>query len=699
MQRSNKLVIGIYISAEVSDNLLDETLYHLYLDLSLSGDLKIEIILLYSYLNQTSSHLMSQANINHILLKQQSSNRPCAFNELIKHDADYYLFLEVGILLAPGCLRQLMNSLQNDPATGIVGPSSNNSWNQQSLYTDKQPRNVNILRRSNEVRRLHKNKSEPIAGLIENFFIVSVLVVEAIGHADEKYKNGYCWELDYHKRAELAGFSCLWVKSAYAHRSHQVNDELRADSHIKNARRYQRKFADANNNASLFCGRQDTNEQYPLISCIMPTKARSQYVAQAIIYFNRQTYPNTELIIVYEESSDLPVGIQQFSNIHTVKSCSNSSIGHKRNKALGFSCGDIIVHWDDDDWYANNRLSEQAKPLLDNSAEISALYNTCFFVPVINQAWCTTDALYSQLFIEGVIGGTLMYKTEIIGRSQFLEISLREDAVFLEELMAKDARLAKVDGRSLFVYIRHDNNTWKFTSGTHMSPNDWLTIDISDLFAQDLDFYLSFYVNNNHSPMTDHKLGSQGIHSPKVSCIMPTNNRRHFVSQAIDYFFRQSYSNKELIIVDDGDDPIDDLISPQWSNIKYIQLEEKMTVGCKRNIAIDNANGDIIMHWDDDDWIADTWVEVQVNALLDCKADIVGINQVLYYCIDSGLAWQYRYSGSMADWALGGSLCYFKKHWSGNKFSALNVGEDTVFLSVLFVCGDLACCGAKVEPG
>lgn len=39
---------------------------------------------------------------------------------------------------------------------------------------------------------------------------------------------------------------------------------------------------------------------------------------------------------------------------------------------------------------------------------------------------------------------------------------------------------------------------------------------------------------------------------PFVSCIMPTYDRRRFVPQAIKYFLRQDYSNKELAILDDG---------------------------------------------------------------------------------------------------------------------------------------------------
>jgi hypothetical protein len=46
---------------------------------------------------------------------------------------------------------------------------------------------------------------------------------------------------------------------------------------------------------------------------------------------------------------------------------------------------------------------------------------------------------------------------------------------------------------------------------------------------------------------------------PLVSCIMPTYNRRAFVSQAIAYFLRQDYDKKELTIGAVSTNPINDL--------------------------------------------------------------------------------------------------------------------------------------------
>jgi glycosyltransferase involved in cell wall biosynthesis len=69
---------------------------------------------------------------------------------------------------------------------------------------------------------------------------------------------------------------------------------------------------------------------------------------------------------------------------------------------------------------------------------------------------------------------------------------------------------------------------------------------------------------------------------------MPTYNRRAFVQRAIEYFLRQGYERKELIIVDDGTDSIGYLVS-QDEHIRYIRLNERLTLGAKRNRACEAA--------------------------------------------------------------------------------------------------------------
>ena len=90
---------------------------------------------------------------------------------------------------------------------------------------------------------------------------------------------------------------------------------------------------------------------------------------------------------------------------------------------------------------------------------------------------------------------------------------------------------------------------------------------------------------------------------PFVSICTPTFNRRPFVSSMISCFKHQTYpkDKMEWIIIDDGTDKIEDLVS-DISNVKYFKYDEKMPLGKKRNIMHEKSCGDIIVYMDDDDY-------------------------------------------------------------------------------------------------
>ncbi len=170
--------------------------------------------------------------------------------------------------------------------------------------------------------------------------------------------------------------------------------------------------------------------------------------------------------------------------------------------------------------------------------------------------------------------------------------------------------------------------------------------------------------------------------SPLVSCIMPTRNRRGFVSQAIGYFLRQDYPNKELVVVDDGEDSIQNLIPPD-DRIRYRRIDTRLSLGAKRNLACELSGGDLIAHWDDDDWMSTDRLSVQVAHLLACQADACGLRNVFHYRPHAGDAWLYCYPEDESAWLAGGTLLYRRAVWGEHPFSDINVGEDTAFVAQL----------------
>ena len=167
---------------------------------------------------------------------------------------------------------------------------------------------------------------------------------------------------------------------------------------------------------------------------------------------------------------------------------------------------------------------------------------------------------------------------------------------------------------------------------------------------------------------------------PMVSCIMPTANRRAFVPNAIRYFLRQSYVNRELIILDDGSDPVSDLI-PNDPRIRYIRMQERRTIGTKHNLACRHARGEIIAHWDDDDWFADWRLSYQVSELVKHPPmTLAGLSRILFYRPCDRHAWEYAYPSKQRPWVCGSSFCYRKQFWVKHPFPDMNEGDDTVFV-------------------
>lgn len=107
---------------------------------------------------------------------------------------------------------------------------------------------------------------------------------------------------------------------------------------------------------------------------------------------------------------------------------------------------------------------------------------------------------------------------------------------------------------------------------------------------------------------------------PKVSCIMVTADRPDMCQRAIRCYLKQTYENKEFVVLDNGVESMQHLLAevPQ-KELRYLRVEKEpgMVIGGLRNTSLEEATGDIIVpQWDDDDWSHPERVERQVNVLI-----------------------------------------------------------------------------------
>ena len=87
-----------------------------------------------------------------------------------------------------------------------------------------------------------------------------------------------------------------------------------------------------------------------------------------------------------------------------------------------------------------------------------------------------------------------------------------------------------------------------------------------------------------------------------ISCLWVTKNKPEFFSQAIDDFKKQTYTDKELVLVTDEKNPyLCDLQKYTCDNIRVVTAPHASPIGKLRAISVENAKGEYVATWDDDD--------------------------------------------------------------------------------------------------
>ena len=166
---------------------------------------------------------------------------------------------------------------------------------------------------------------------------------------------------------------------------------------------------------------------------------------------------------------------------------------------------------------------------------------------------------------------------------------------------------------------------------------------------------------------------------PKVSCLTVTADRKHLMKRAVRCFKNQTYRNKELVIVDDGEQDLDDLLSDLPADqVNYVKLEKKdeNTLGKLRNRSLEEADGDYLVQWDDDDWYHPERIAIQAQTLSD-GYDACCLSGALMH-LDEEPYMQHPYVGYLPD-GIPGSIMH--RSDPGIRYPHTRRAEDTVYLN------------------
>lgn len=189
---------------------------------------------------------------------------------------------------------------------------------------------------------------------------------------------------------------------------------------------------------------------------------------------------------------------------------------------------------------------------------------------------------------------------------------------------------------------------------------------------------------------------------PLVSIVIPTYNYAAYVGRAIGSCLDQSYSNVEIIVVDDGStdntaDVVEALVRRHPLSLRYV-AQPNTGVSAARNKGMEHASGGFIAFLDSDDCLTPDAIETRLKVLIDNPdLGIVLTEKYNRYGNDEKLHYQPRVKSDMVSDRLYEDLL-LKKISSAvtsilvradiaRRFSfpvQLKTGEDTVYLAKIF---------------
>ena len=182
-----------------------------------------------------------------------------------------------------------------------------------------------------------------------------------------------------------------------------------------------------------------------------------------------------------------------------------------------------------------------------------------------------------------------------------------------------------------------------------------------------------------------------------ISVIIPVYNVEEYLSKCIESVINQTYTNLEIILINDGSTDLSGNICDEYSKkdsrIKIIHIENS-GVSTARNVGINNANGDWIVFVDSDDWIESNFCENLYDVAMSNKeVDIVcsGYKRIysdkeeIINCSKQKITYSaYQYLLKLLNVQNGYGFCHMKlirkKCLRDIRFNPnIKVGEDALF--------------------
>ena len=209
----------------------------------------------------------------------------------------------------------------------------------------------------------------------------------------------------------------------------------------------------------------------PLVSVIVPTYNRALVLPRAVESALGQSYPNTEIIIVDDRSTDgTPELLAQYTAARDIRVIHNErrhNAAGARNSGIEASNGELIAFLDSDDAWRPDKLLHQVSRLTTSPSTVGAIYSSVeAFYP--GGKTFTTPAelsgnIYRELLVRNRIGSASRL---MVRRSVLDDVGLFDEAFNTLEDWELVLRIAR---RYAFERVPDVDVQYFFESDDHLS--------------------------------------------------------------------------------------------------------------------------------------------------------------------------------------------------------------------------------------
>ena len=408
-----------------------------------------------------------------------------------------------------------------------------------------------------------------------------------------------------------------------------------------------------------------------LISIIVPIYNTEKYLHQCLDSILNQTYTNFEVLLVNDGSTDSSGMIcQEYvgrdSRFRYFEK-DNGGVASARNLGLERSGGAYITFIDSDDWIEPNYLEVLYTALKESNTDVAIstykrfAQDGVFYLrsysreddEFLNIGTRSRDYFLEILPRLGELDHSFysisskLIKREIIGNLLFDEqISYAEDLNFFFHLYLGVESVVYVRDYT-YIYRTHDASTsqnvteLKALQELGIYKRMFQQIDRMGLptfhYFKRIENVVAYRISGfpSSKAIKEYELFVSEIRErvtypqPLISLIVPIYNVENYLWSCLDSIAKQTYSNIEVLLVNDGSPDGSGVICQEFvasdSSFRYI---EKANGGLSdaRNVGIVRAQGEFLSFVDSDDWIEPTYVEDLYRAALFNDAEVVVSN-------------------------------------------------------------------------